>query len=61
LDQGFVENLANREAAVANLGALPHARAASHDEVMRLIGDWRFWGRGLDKSLGRAVVDGLMS
>jgi len=40
-------NLKNRDAILAELNALPLARAATHGEALKLLTDRRLWGRGL--------------
>ena len=40
-------NLKRRALVLSDLNALPMARLASNDEVLRLIEDHRLWGRGL--------------
>jgi hypothetical protein len=39
--------LKQRSAILADLGVLPHAKVATHAEVMKLVDDWRLWRRGL--------------
>ena len=40
-------NLKNRDITLSNLRALPGAKVASNDEVLRLVNDRRLWGSGL--------------
>ena len=40
-------NLKSRALVLSDLNALPSARLASNEEVLRLIDDRRLWGRGL--------------
>lgn len=40
-------SLPNREAALADLLALPQTAVATHHEILRFISDRRLWARGL--------------
>jgi predicted nucleic acid-binding protein len=40
-------NLKNRARILSDLGALPSAVSATHEEVMRLIEDRKLWGLGI--------------
>jgi predicted nucleic acid-binding protein len=54
-------NLKNRATILSDLHELPSAKPASTEEALRLIEDWRLWGRGLGWVDAHLLASALLS
>jgi hypothetical protein len=54
-------DLRNRARILSDLGALPSAVSATHEEVMRLIEDRKLWGLGIGWIDGHLLASALLS
>ena len=54
-------NLVNRAEVLSLLGELPSAVQASHQEVMRLIDEWRLMGEGLGYIEAHLLASALLA
>jgi hypothetical protein len=54
-------NLRNRRQILADLGALPVADAATHNEVLRLVEQHKLWGRGIGWVDAHLIASALLS